>query len=384
MCKLLIIADDATGALDSAAQFARQGFSTKFILCPQEIEGDDTQVISLSTESRHMSPQAAYDTVYRIAHHAWQLGIRRIYKKTDSALRGCIGAELQAVLDASGLRQLPFLPAYPRIGRITVQNIHYCDGVPVSQSSVGRDPFDPVPLSDVTALLSMQTHVPVVPEGSNARGILLVNATEQKKLSATAQLLLKKDCWIAAGSAGLAEELALHMSGSHLRPPVPVQKPALFIFGSLHARSAAQAAALANYLPIFRVPQSSIDAAHCGNDIAMALQQHRGAILLSSIPGDNHIAPSTRAQVAALIGEAVRQTLLHGIIPTLMISGGDTLFSVLHSLRISHLSIIDEWEKCIVLSQADTPAGRIAVFSKAGSFGDDQTVLRLWHTLKGE
>ena len=59
------------------------------------------------------------------------MGIPHIYKKTDSALRGNIGAELEAMMQASGEEQLPFVPAFPQIGRTTVNGTHFIEGVPV-------------------------------------------------------------------------------------------------------------------------------------------------------------------------------------------------------------------------------------------------------------
>ena len=66
------------------------------------------------------------------------------YKKTDSALRGNIGAELSAALDGSGAGVLSFLPAFPRMNRTTAAGIHYIDGIPAAKSVFGQDPFNPV------------------------------------------------------------------------------------------------------------------------------------------------------------------------------------------------------------------------------------------------
>ena len=51
---------------------------------------------------------------------------------------GYIGAELAALLKASGARNLPFLPAFPQIGRTTKKGVHYIDGVPVNNTSQGE------------------------------------------------------------------------------------------------------------------------------------------------------------------------------------------------------------------------------------------------------
>ena len=150
--KLLVVADDFTGGLDTGVQFARQGIATRVVVNPDGT-GDWTQtdgeVLVAVAVSRHLSPEAAYATVFRIVAEARRAGIPYVYKKTDSALRGNIGAELSATLRASGADMLFFLPAFPRLGRTTAGGRHYIDGVPVSASVFGRDPLNPVPESDL-------------------------------------------------------------------------------------------------------------------------------------------------------------------------------------------------------------------------------------------
>ena len=78
-----------------------------------------------------------------------------IYKKTDSVLRGNIGAELSAALQASEAEYLAFVPSYPAMNRITKNGIHYVDEIPLSESIFGRDPFNPVTESDVAKLIGL-------------------------------------------------------------------------------------------------------------------------------------------------------------------------------------------------------------------------------------
>ena len=78
---------------------------------------------------------------------------RWIYKKTDSLLRGNIGAELRALREAAGSGPLVFAPAYPTGGRTTVDGIHRLDGVPVAEAAPGQDPLTPVRESHIPSLL---------------------------------------------------------------------------------------------------------------------------------------------------------------------------------------------------------------------------------------
>ncbi len=116
MILLLIIADDFTGALDTGVQFAAHGVSTRVIVDPEvDFSAYHDSVLVIDTETRHLAAGEAFDIVARLTRKAREAGIRYIYKKTDSALRGNIGAELAAVLTASGCKSLPFLPRFPRL-----------------------------------------------------------------------------------------------------------------------------------------------------------------------------------------------------------------------------------------------------------------------------
>ena len=99
MLLLLIIADDFTGALDTGVQFAAYGAATRVMVKDQvDFASCDAQVLVVDTETRHLPPEKAYQIVEELTRAACRAGIRYIYKKTDSALRGTIGAELAAVL----------------------------------------------------------------------------------------------------------------------------------------------------------------------------------------------------------------------------------------------------------------------------------------------
>src|SRR5262245_65518721 len=105
MVELLVIADDLTGACDTGAQFGGQGIPT---LVTMDVDyefdrrDDGYPVIVASTESRHLSAAEAATRVETLVRRARAAGVERFYKKTDSPLRGPIGAELQAMLRASG------------------------------------------------------------------------------------------------------------------------------------------------------------------------------------------------------------------------------------------------------------------------------------------
>ena len=123
---------------------------------------DDYDVFVADTETRHISPRQASSLVYALTRKATELGFSHFYKKTDSALRGNIGAELSAMLEANGDTTLAFAPAYPKSGRVTVNGIHYIDGVELSASVFGEDPFSPVKYSEVRRIVEEQTDITII------------------------------------------------------------------------------------------------------------------------------------------------------------------------------------------------------------------------------
>ena len=194
--KLLVVADDLTGGLDTGAQFAGRGVGVRVVMeadVPAALRDGESEVLVAVAETRHLPSSQAHDLVFRLVGAAVQAGVPHIYKKTDSALRGNIGAELSAALAASGAKALPFLPAFPRMDRITVGGRHYIGGVPVSESAFARDPFNPVRESDVCRLIAAQTDVPVrhaAPEAvSPDSGICVVDAASDDDLRAAGRRL---------------------------------------------------------------------------------------------------------------------------------------------------------------------------------------------------
>ena len=90
MVKLLMIADDFTGALDTGVQFAVRGAKTCVVTDPDydfSHTRADVQVLVLDAETRHLEAEKAYKTVFRVVKDALEAGFSYVYKKTDSALR---------------------------------------------------------------------------------------------------------------------------------------------------------------------------------------------------------------------------------------------------------------------------------------------------------
>ncbi len=64
--RVLIVADDLTGSLDTSGPFAQQGLTTMVVAQPLDSDADavsDARVVSINTDSRQLGSAAATDRV---------------------------------------------------------------------------------------------------------------------------------------------------------------------------------------------------------------------------------------------------------------------------------------------------------------------------------
>lgn len=154
-----IIADDLTGANDTALQFHLKGANTQILLSdeiePLNIKG--TQTWAIPTESRNIAPQDAYDKVVKTTQMLCEkLSPDYIYKKIDSTIRGNIAVEVLAILSVSDYDAAIIVPAFPSEMRTTVGGYHLLKGIPIERTEMARDPHSPIMESHVPTLLKQQ------------------------------------------------------------------------------------------------------------------------------------------------------------------------------------------------------------------------------------
>lgn len=154
-----IIADDLTGANDTALQFKLNGADTNILLTTdiEPTSADYQQAWAISTESRNISPQDAFEKVKQ----ATQLFVDKInpdffYKKIDSTVRGNIAVEVLSMLEVLGWDAAIIMPAFPQEGRTTVGGYHLLKGVPIERTEMARDPHSPIYESHLPTLLKNQ------------------------------------------------------------------------------------------------------------------------------------------------------------------------------------------------------------------------------------
>ena len=214
--RLLVLADDLTGALEAGAKLS----APVRLFGPCSEPPPETLVVD--TESRHLDPaQAAQRVRDTVAQYRPEL----IFKKTDSTLRGNIGPEIAALGDS-----VVFLPAYPELGRIVRGGHLYVDGKPLHQTPFAHDPHHPARSSSVAELL-----------GEHAAAIQIHDAeTEAEVEQLVLDTLTRKPPPVLCGPANVARHLGCALG---LAPAMRRWRNAtrcLVVNGSLHRRSAEQ------------------------------------------------------------------------------------------------------------------------------------------------
>ena len=410
MVRLMMIADDLTGALDAGVQFTSYGIATRVVTtaAPYEDYLNTCEVLVVDAETRHLSPAQAYKIVHQIVARAVSLGIRSIFKKTDSALRGNVGAELTAVLDASKAGQLAFFPAFPKINRTTYQGVQYIDGTPVAQSIFGSDPFEPVRESRIDRLIHSQSPVPVCcraavrsGEDVDTQGIVVYDARTDEELMETAQALFSRGkLSVMAGCAGLGAVLpGLLGLTEKERKPLPVLAPQLLVIcGSVNPITTAQLerAEQGGFLRIRLTPEQKLNGRYWRTpegertigEIGRQLDCAQWCIIDVNDPARQPELEADAAQrrmdvndvrraVADSVGELFRQLIGSHTVGTLLITGGDTLRCCIDYIGLCEIEPLGELETGVVLSRFVYQGRAHHVITKSGGFGEETLLLEI-------
>jgi len=131
---ILIVADDLTGAADSAVQFRQVGLSAVVLATPpsRRFIWPRAQVVSLSLNTRDASPSGVQRIWERQAPAIRLLAQEAlVYHKIDSTLRGHPALEVRLLLRCLGASGALIAPAFPKLGRQTIEGVHRVDGVPL-------------------------------------------------------------------------------------------------------------------------------------------------------------------------------------------------------------------------------------------------------------
>lgn len=361
--KLLIIADDFTGAMDTAVQFSDWQVST---LVTTTLVSD-ADIVVVDTDTRHANAQDAYQKVYDLVCMAKSQGFTHFYKKVDSTLRGNIGAEIAALMDATGYEEISLLPAYPENGRTTVGGIQYVDGVPLDQSPSAQDPFDPIRTANVMDIVRSQC---------TRDGIIVYDAKTDEDLLRLAHTL---NLHIIAGCAGLAKHLpqVFDLEKASKKRPIIFPEEFVVISGSVHPKTLEQLQYAKEHGFVLHSPTETQNINSCyigptyNNRIMIAAASQKENLIVSE-------SEQTRQRIASALAKIAVDYAHQN--KTLIIFGGDTFREVVNQLNCHKIKPLREVLPGIVLSQSLD--GNYTFVSKSGGFGSKDVLLQIEKSLR--
>ncbi len=388
-----IVADDLTGALDTAAPFAAHGWRTSVVPWPGRAPGALTaavtraaamsDVVVVDTASRHVAPRDGARRVRAVVRLARTHGGPRqpppgLYKKIDSTLRGNVAAELAAFRIAAGIDCLPLAPAFPAQGRTTRGGSVWVGDTPLHASAAAGDALDPARSGDLARL---------APAGT----LDVCDAATDADLRRIARRLAREGrLGAVAGSGGLAGAIAARFGSARRRAAPPVASGAvLVVSGSAHPAARAQAhalvagGALGLIVPIdSRTPPRDRRATE--TLAAGALRGGRTVVLACPpIAAGVRVATRRASAVATRLAVTARAVLDAAPAGAVVSIGGDTTAALVAAMGWAPLAVHGAMAPGIAVvrlgarSPRPSAAGPRWLITKSGAFGDPQTLRRL-------
>ncbi|GAA1651435.1 four-carbon acid sugar kinase family protein [Kribbella alba] len=381
--RVVVLADDLTGAADTAGQFDRAGWTAELQVGPGG--PSDAEVVAINTDSRALEPAAAADAIRTALDKvALEEDWAAVYLKVDSTLRGPVRAMTHAVLQARGGDVVAVVcPAFPAVGRTMVAGTLLVHGVPVAETAVGRDPVTPVRESHVPTLLGAPL-VELDPQADDTelasalRGhgpVVVVDARDEVDLDRVARAVLALgNQAVAVGSAGLAAHLARRWR--------PLRSgPVLVVVSSLHDASRGQAELLAaagarRIQPVAATLEDAGAWERFARSVVSGtpLDDFGVLVLMGPARDGEAVEPSL---VAGRLGDlAARLTSIQR--PAgLVLAGGDGALAVLSALSATGIRLDGEVANGVPIgSLTGGPYAGLPVVTKAGGFGADDILIR--------
>ena len=334
---IVVIADDITGAAELAGMACSCGLRTEMLtkMAPRLPSCD---VLVMATDTRSMTEGDAVACTIAIARQLAGYGCR-LFKKTDSALRGHIMAEIQALLSVTDYGSVVFIPANPSKNRIIRQGVYYVDGVPIDETDFSRDPEFPafsslmterfpsasemgVIIPDVESMEDIRAAIDDVPEDT-----LLVGAADLFSVWLQGMGHVKQDAFKPARVGGSNIILVCGSTQSKaVRPDIPTSSMPLEVYDDV-------------------APVS------LWKEQAVALYEERHAIALN-IPHRHLTGREVAVRLRGMMAEVVKTLVERHLPANLVIEGGATAYCCLKSLGWDTFHVIGEMSPGVVSMEA--------------------------------
>jgi uncharacterized protein YgbK (DUF1537 family) len=343
--RVAIVADDLTGACDSAAPFVLAGRAVRVWLGDKALFPASEPVQAFNTDSRALSPAKAARIVKRTAARLSSASNAFFFKKIDSAARGPFAAEILAAHRGFGSRAVLLAPAFPAMGRTVHNGILEIRDAAGQQAQIDLASLFPPRSRSLIHLVSRPEEL--VASLDTGKPVLLCDSSTQSDLQSLVRNAENLPGLLFAGSAGLAQAIACRSARRKRRVAPPSAARTLIVAGSEH--------------PVTKLQLENIDCRSFRAVKVLRLDHSRrdGARILSAL---NKFSPQA-----------------------LILTGGDTAQLTANTLGAHSFILQGEFAPGIAWGtlQGGMAEGRI-VITKSGGFGTPATFNEILAALRGQ
>ncbi len=364
--RTVVIADDLSGALESAAALAGRPdgvcCGAEVLLDARLIDQADAGIVAVDLDSRHDHPTLAVKkllvTVDKLIGLVDSGTI--LFKKVDSLWRGNTAREIDALA-----ARLPtvVVPALPALGRTADGTLLRLPGRPTGDLDIAKHLTTPLYPIDLRIVRSSCEELRDTVSAALVKGVLpLLAADSESDLAVIAQAILPLPNVVIAGTGALAHALAPHAGTTGQPHPGPVAnhtaRPLIFAIGSAEAS--------------VRTDAGSLDAVF--DTITLGIPPRSGVLQVVRTPAaagdldDGEAAIALAAQLAAWAPEA-----------DFFATGGTTARALASALGINRLTPLRQVEHGTVISLDSS--GRLFA-TRPGSFGEFGSLAKLSRTMR--
>ena len=317
---MIVIADDITGAAEIAGIAFDRGEDVRLV-CGDNVVTDQMTVIA--TDTRSMNENEAIAETQRIvsaiAHRP-----TAIFKKTDSALRGHVLAELTTLLKATSYQRVVYMPANPSKGRIIRAGTYYINNKPIHQTDFSFDPEYPAKTSVLKERFpDAESCGIIMPDAESDEDIqhIIAEYNDGKTIFAGAADLFS--ALLNANHGDRPSDLTLRLANHGVSPKD--SHDSLILCGSTQSKP------LALGIPLAPMPREIYDGSH---DLSLwdteAYKQEHSLIL--TIPHTHRTGKEVAVHLRNMMAEMARQLIAIHCPSQLIIEGGATAWATLQAL----------------------------------------------------
>ncbi len=354
---MIVIADDITGAAEIAGIAYTQGLQVRLV-CGGTVCSRDTATNSMTviaTDTRSMTEADAIAETHRILLPLSSEGERGsfIFKKTDSALRGHVVAELAALMEATGYQRAIYLPANPSKGRVIRNGIYYINDVPIHETAFSYDPEYPAKTSVLKERFpDAESHYIVMPDAENEADIRRVIAQYDDGHT------------MLAGAADLFTEWVESSLTTHHSPLTAHHSP-LTAHSTLILCGSTQSKPLDLGIPVAVMPRAVYEGS---NDLTLwdtsAYREKHSLIL--TMPYTHRTGKETAIHLRTVMAQKTMELIAQHRPDHLVIEGGATAWATLQTLGWMQFDIVRQVAPGVVQMRSVTYGTLVTL--KPGSY----------------